>query len=178
MGRAGFSTHPARWVDAQTQSGQSTASTSRFEEGRASRNQTREEKRLKRNSRKRFEIGILVFGLLWAAGTSALAKNLGTITLLHDAVLRETHSVEWIRAAGMSQIKWGRCEMFLKGGTLCEVSLPQIEVSLRFPLSPRRLMVSAPLCRCRQVAESASQTCRLVRHIVTFRFFAFFAFFA
>jgi len=56
---------------------------------------------LKRNVRKSFETGILVFGLLLAAGIPALARNLGTVTLLHDAVLHGkslragNYNVEW-----------------------------------------------------------------------------------
>ena len=54
-----------------------------------------------RNFRKPFKTGILVLGLLLAAGIPALAKNSGTITLLHDATLRGkplragTYMVEW-----------------------------------------------------------------------------------
>ena len=61
----------------------------------------REEEHLKRNFRKYFETGILVLGLPLAAGIPALAKNSGTVTLLHDASLRGkplragTYMVEW-----------------------------------------------------------------------------------
>jgi len=56
---------------------------------------------LKRNFRKYFKTGILVLGLLLAAGAPALAKNSGSITVLHDAavhgkILRAgTYMVEW-----------------------------------------------------------------------------------
>jgi len=56
---------------------------------------------LKRNFRKYFETGILVWGLLLAAGAPALATNSGTITLLHDAAVHGktlragTYMVEW-----------------------------------------------------------------------------------
>jgi len=42
---------------------------------------------MKGNFRKYFETGILALGLLLAAGVPAMAKNSGTVTLLHDAVL-------------------------------------------------------------------------------------------
>jgi hypothetical protein len=50
-------------------------------------------------------------------------------------VLRGTQRVALIPTAAISIIKSGRSEMLLENGTVREVSLPQIGVSLHYPLS-------------------------------------------
>ena len=56
---------------------------------------------MKGNFRKCFENGTLVVGLLLAAGIPALAKNSGTVTVLHNASVHGkplragTYMVEW-----------------------------------------------------------------------------------
>ncbi len=55
-------------------------------------------------------------------------------------VLRGTQSVAWIRAEGMSKIKSGRSEIVMQGGTVRELNLPTIGVSLHFSTpNPGRL---------------------------------------
>jgi hypothetical protein len=49
-------------------------------------------------------------------------------------VLRGTHTVARIQTPGISYIKSGRSEMVMESGTVREVNLPTIGVSLHYPM--------------------------------------------
>jgi hypothetical protein len=71
-------------------------------------------------------------------------------------VFRGTQTVARIQTPGMSYIKSGRSEMVLDGGTVREVSLPQIGVSLHYPTPNPRHQAAPQALQAAQITPVAA----------------------